>query len=184
MVLGISIQNIYMKRSTLFKYNSQLFQGDTMKKTNLLLMVLSPILIGLLFNNFLLFIPLVIYAAPFLMIAYWFWVGTKFTENIMNPIKAIVVANAIGIMSLALYYWQFIIVADKERNLILAGFSQMFTAPLSYLTARSGVIFEQTPNEITQVTFLAMQVTGLILMIIVFSSGYFFKKNNLKQQIS
>lgn len=155
-----------------------------MKKTNLLLMVLSPILIGLLFNNFLVFIPLVIYIAPFLMLAYWFWVGTKFTENAMHPIKAIVLANAIGIMSLALYYWQFFVVTDQERNLILAGLSQMFTAPLSYLTARIGFIFEQTPNEITQVTFLAMEVTGLILMIIVFSSGYFFKKNHLKQNMS
>jgi len=155
-----------------------------MKKTNLLLMVLSPILIGLLFNNFLVFIPLFIYVAPLLMIVYWFWVGTKFTEHVMNPIKAIVVANAIGIMSLALYYWQFIIVADQERNLILAGFSQMFTAPLSYLTARIGVIFEQTPNEITQVTFLAMEVIGLILMIFVFSSGYIYKKKYLKQHVS
>lgn len=155
-----------------------------MKKTNLLLMALSPILIGLLFNNFLVFIPLIIYVAPFLMLVYWFWVGTKFTENDMNPIKAIVLANAIGIMSLTLYYWQFIIVADQERNLILAGFSQMFTAPLSYITAKIGFIFEQTPNEITQVTFLIMEVTGLFLMLIVFSSGYFFKKNHLKQHIS
>jgi hypothetical protein len=155
-----------------------------MKKAKLLLMVLSPILIGLLFNNFLLFIPLFIYIAPFLMIVYWFWVGTKFTENVKNPTKAIVLANSIGIISLALYYWQFVIVADKERNLILAGFSQMFTAPFSYITARIGFIFEQTPNEITQGTTLVMQVTGLILMIIVFFSGYFYKKNHLKQHIN
>ena len=152
-----------------------------MKKTNLLFMVLSPVLIGILFNNFLVYIPLVIYVAPLLMLVYWFWVGTKFTENVMNPIKAIVLANAIGIISLAMYYWQFIIVADQKRNLILAGLSQMFTAPLSYLTVKIGVIFEQTPNKITQVTFLAMEITGLILMVIVFSSGYFFKKNHSKQ---
>lgn len=153
-----------------------------MKKVKLLLMALSPILIGLLFD-YLVFIPLFIYIAPVLVIAYWFWVGTNFTENIRNPIKAIVLANSIGIISFVLYYWQFVIVTDKERNLILAGFSQMFTAPLSYITGKIGVLFEQTPNEITQVTFLVMQVAGLILMIIAFFSGYIYKKNLLKQRI-
>ena len=146
-------------------------------------MVLSPILIGLLFNHFLLFIPLSIYGAPFIMIVYWFWVGTKFTENVKNPIKAILLANSLGILSLVLYFWQFVIVADMERNLILAFFSQMFTAPLSFITAKIGLVFEQTPNEITQVTPLVMQVTGLILMIIVFFSGYLYKTNS-KQHIS
>lgn len=151
-----------------------------MKKAKLPLMVLSPIFIGVLFNNFLVFIPLFIYIAPFLMLIYWFWVGTKFTEKIKNPIKAIVLANSTGVIALALYYWQFVIVADKERNLLLAVFSQMFTVPLSYLTARIGFIFEQAPNEITKITPLVMQVTGLILMIVVFSGGYFYKKNHLK----
>lgn len=152
-----------------------------MKKAKLLLMVLSPILIGLLFNNFLLFIPLFIYVAPFLMIVYWFWVGTKFTENVNNPIKAIVLANSIGIISLILYYWQFVVVADKGRNIILAGFSQLFTLPLSYISSYIVIRFGLIPNGINQSTILAMQVVGLILMIIVFFSGYFYKKNLSKQ---
>lgn len=149
------------------------------KKVKLLLMTLSPILIGLLFN-YLVFIPLLIYIVPFLVMIYWFWVGTNFGENVRNPFKSIVLANSIGIISLVLYYWQFVIVADKERNLMLAGFSQMFTASLSYITARIGFIFEKTPNEVTQVTTLVMQVTGLMLMIIVFFSGYIYKRHYSK----
>lgn len=155
-----------------------------MKKAKLLLMVLSPILIGFLFNNFLLFIPLFIYVAPFLMIVYWFWVGTKFTDHVNNPIKAIVLANSIGIISLILYYWQFVVVADKGRNIILAGFSQLFTLPLSYISSYIVIRFGLIPNGINQSTILAVQVVGLILMIIVFFSGYFYKKNLSKQHIS
>ncbi|MEG0773847.1 hypothetical protein [Clostridium sp.] len=145
-----------------------------MEKIKLLLIALSPILIGFLFNNLLIFLPLFINVAPFLMMAYWFWVGTQFAENVKSPVKAIVLANSIGIISLLLYYWQFVMVADNQRNLVLAGFSQMFTISLIYITAKIGLIFPQTPNEI-------IQITGLILMLIVFTSGYFYKKKLLKQ---
>ncbi|MPM45844.1 hypothetical protein SDC9_92536 [bioreactor metagenome] len=145
-----------------------------MEKIKLLLIALSPILIGFLFNNLLIFLPLFIYIAPFLMMFYWFWVGTQFAENVKSPAKAILLANSIGIISLLVYYWQFVMVADNERILVLAGFSQMFTVPLIYLTAKIGLIFQQTPNEI-------IQVTGFILMLIVFTIGYFYKKKLLKQ---
>lgn len=108
----------------------------------------------------------------------------KISENVNNPIKAIVLANSIGIISLILYYWQFVVVADKGRNIILAGFSQMFTLPLSYISSYIMIRFGLIPNGINQSTILAIQVVGLILMIIVFFSGYFYKKNLSKQHIS
>jgi len=151
-----------------------------MKKTNLMIMVLSPVILGILFNNFLVLFPLFIFVAPFLMIVYWFFAGTKFAEHVENPVKAVLTANAIGIISLLLYYWQFTIVSDAERSLLIAGFSQMFSAPLSYFSAVIGYLFTESPDEIS----LAMQVIGLILMIIVFSSGYIYRKNNLRKQVS
>lgn len=146
-----------------------------MNKTKLILMATSPILIGYMLNYLLRFIPFLIYIAPFLMIAYWFWVGMKFAKIVKKPIIAISLANCIGIISILLFYWQFVILQASERNSAIASFSQMFTTPLDYISALIRLLYE-LPREITQVTTLAMQIFEIVLMIIVFSCGYFYKK--------
>jgi hypothetical protein len=152
-----------------------------LKRTKLLLMVLSPVFVGFLLNQILLSNPSIIYAAPFLMIGYWFWVGRKFAAYVRNPFGAILLANAMGIVSLAVYYWQFILTSGQARNTILAGLSQMFSAPLSMITARIGLVFEKAPDEITQVTAFVMQAAGLTLMITIFCIGYFTKKRQARK---
>ncbi len=146
-----------------------------MNKTKLILIATSPILIGYMLNFILRFIPFLIYMAPFLMLAYWFWAGMNFAKIIKNPVIAISLANSIGIISVLLYYWQFVILQASERSLAIASFSQMFTTPLDYVTALSQLLFEAS-NEITQVTTLTMQTFEIVLMIIVFSCGYFYMK--------
>lgn len=154
-----------------------------MKKTKLILMAVSPVLIGYLLNFILRFLPFITYITPFLMIAYWFWIGTEFAKVLKKPVIAIPLANSIGIISLLLYYWQFVILQAGERNLTIAGFSQMFTAPLDYISALIFYIFK-APIEATSVTTLAMQVFEIILMLIVFSGGFFYKKYLSKQHYS
>lgn len=151
-----------------------------MRKSKLIILSISPILIGCILNYLVLLMPFLIYLAPFLMIAYWFWVGKEFAKIIKNPIIAILLANSIGIISLLLYYWQFVILQASERNLFISGFSQMFTTPLDYISALMNFIFK-AHNEATYVTTLAMQTLELILMLIVFSSGYFYMKHLSKQ---
>lgn len=46
-------------------------------------------------NYLLRFIPFLIYIAPFLMIAYWFWVGMKYSRIVKKPVIAISLANCI-----------------------------------------------------------------------------------------
>lgn len=133
-----------------------------------------PIVVGLLFTIIAFIPPIIGVLFSLLVITYWFWVGTRFAGDIHNPFKAILLANAMGVISLALYFWQFFIASDNNRNLILAGFSQLFSAPLSFLSARIGILF--TPDEVNQTTFLVMQIVGLIIMIMVFSMGYVYKK--------
>ena len=73
-----------------------------MKRTKLLLMVLSPVFVGFLLNQILLSNPSIIYAAPFLMIGYWFWVGRKFAAYVRNPFGAILLAKTAGVIILGL----------------------------------------------------------------------------------
>jgi len=152
-----------------------------MNKTKLILIATSPTLIGYMLNFILRFIPFLIYLAPFLMLVYWFWAGMKYAKIINNPVIAISLANSIGIISVLLYYWQFVILQDSERILAIAGFSQMFTSSLDFISALIRSFF-QASNEITRVTTLPMQIFKIVLMIIVFSSGYFYMKYKPKSQ--
>lgn len=153
-----------------------------MKKILLLGMAISPILIGLLFNSFVGYLEFIGIIFSLLMIIYWFWVGTNFAEQIKNPVKAILLANSAGLISLVLFLWQFVLVSDEDRNLILAALSQMFSAPLSFLSARIAILF--TPDGINQKTLLVMQVVGLIIMILVFSAGYVYKSMRQSRKAS
>ena len=68
---------------------------------------------------------------------------------------------------------------DSQRNLWLAGFSQMFSAPILRITAKIGVLVEAESGVITQTFVNAMQVLGLILLALVFMVGYFVKQKKL-----
>jgi hypothetical protein len=144
-------------------------------KLRLSLMVLAPILFGWLFN-YLIIIPVLIYISPFLLLGYWFWVGIKFEERIKNPVIAVLLANLGGIASFVLYYWQFIILSDKERNLLLALLSQLFFAPLSYMTAKIVNVFGRTHS-----VALVMQIAGLVLMMVTFYISYIYKRSEAKR---
>lgn len=150
-----------------------------MKKNGYLLLAMLPIIIGYLYNlSFLVVAGIgLFYIIPIIIIILWYWVGTKFADNVNSYIVGILGGNILGILSLGIYYWQFIIRDDGKRSMFLAGLSQYFTSSLSPLTAKIGMIFEKTPNTITQTTMTAMQVIGTIIMIIVFSIGFIMRKN-------
>ncbi len=156
-----------------------------MNRIKLLIFSISPIIIGYIINLTVL-VPgigiLLLYVMPVIILIYWFWVGMKFSERIRNPLVGIVGGNLFGILSLCIYYWQFIILDDQKRSMFLAGLSQFFTVPLSILTARFGMLFEKLPNTSTQITTNAMHVIGTLIMVMVFAIGYIFGKINNKKQ--
>ncbi len=152
-----------------------------MRKLHLGLLAFSPMLIGYIFNLTAM-IPLFLLLAfimPFVMLGYWFWVGGKFAEVVKNPIIAILLGNIFGIISFVIYYWQFIILTGENRSLPLAIISQAFNSPLTMITVRVGRLFESVPNSVTQSTVSASHALGLLFMVLVFSTGYFYSKKNV-----
>lgn len=151
-------------------------------KLQLCLYALSPVIIGYLYN-LLVLVPglgsLLFWCVPFLLLIYWFCVGRKFAVGINNPVIAIIIGNIFGIISVLIYYWEFIILTDVQRNLWLAGFSQCFSATISPITSKIGILFETEPYTITQTTINLMQFTGFILMVFIFSIGYFVNYKRL-----
>ncbi len=161
------------------------------KKFYLLIYIVAPSVLGYLHNLFYLkgiSIPIInyiyMYALPFLMVYFWFWVGGQFAQNKIKVFPSVLVGNLVGIVSLLVYFWQFALIPDNQMNLFLASKSQHFSSLVSIYVARIAVLFEPDKNVIGSVSFYAMQIIGLVLMIIVFTAGYFYKIKRTNSMIS
>ena len=153
-----------------------------MKKCGLMLLTFVPILVGYLINRTL-FVPVVgillFYVLPLCVLVFWFCLGSQYSKTDWNVIPSVLIGNAVGILSLALYFWQFLWQSDETRNMVLAELSQMFSAAVpSYLVARLAVLFESQPNYVGRMTMTAMQVISFVLMTAIFTGGYFWGKKH------
>lgn len=154
-----------------------------MKKSVLLLLSLVPVVVGWLVNVLIL-VPVIgmagFYLLPLLTTVFWFYLGKQYAKR-WKAVPAVLMAHTVGICSLLIYLWQFLLETDVTRSLTLAAFSQMFSAstPL-YLIGRIAVLFESQPNYAGRTSMVAMQVIGLVYMIIVFSIGIYTEKKKIK----
>lgn len=155
-----------------------------MKKYALVCLAFVPIPVGWLINSACL-IPtagvLITYVARLLMLVFWFYLGSRFAGTDWKAVSSVLIGNAAGILSLALYLWQFWGCSDENRNLALAGLSQMYSlaAPLN-LSARLAMLFESQPGYAGITTMLAMQVIALLIMAAVFTGGYFWGRKRIR----
>ena len=155
-----------------------------MKRSVLILLSFVPVVVGWLVN-ILLMVPVIgmasFYLLPLLTTVFWFFLGKQYARK-WKAVPGVLIAHTVGICSLLIYLWQFLLETDATRNLILAGFSQMFSAstPL-YLIGRIAVLFERQPNYAGEATMVAMQVIGLVYMVIVFSVGMYLEKKRTKE---
>jgi hypothetical protein len=148
-----------------------------MQRNVLILLTFVPVLTGYLLNRLIL-VPglgtLLFYLMPCVTLLFWFFLGTRYAKSDWNFIQSTVIGNGVGILSLGLYFWQFLLCGDDSRNIFLAGFSQDFTSNTNLFTARLAMLFEAEKNTISQTSTTAMQVLGLLFMIIIFMLGYGF----------
>lgn len=154
-----------------------------MKKSVLISLSLVPVIVGYLVNA-LLMVPVLgmacFYLLPLLTTVFWLYLGKQYAAR-WKFVPAVLIAHVAGVCSLLVYFWQFLLETDETRSMILAGFSQMFSAstPL-YLLGRLAILFESQPNHIGSATMTAMQVIALIYMVIVFCIGFYLgKKENI-----
>ena len=146
-----------------------------MKKIILVLLTFVPILAGWLVNTAI-FVPIIgmllYYVLPIAVLAFWFWLGNQFSKTDWSILPSILIGSGTGILSLVLYVWQFLLQSDENRNLTLAGISQMYAASVpNYLFGGIARLFEPQPNVVGEATMLALQVISVILMLVVFSVG-------------
>jgi len=152
------------------------------KKSHLVLLTFVPILVGYAIN-LMFFIPVIgilaFYILPLMVLAFWFWLGGQYAKTNWGMAKAVLIGSGTGILSLALYLWQFVMQSDETRNLPLAAFSQMYSsAAPGYFIARIAMLFESEPNYVGQATMTAMNILPLILMAAVFSAGFLWGRKH------
>jgi len=164
--------------------NENLKRWCRMKKNVLVLSSLIPVIVGYLVN-ILIMVPVIgmagFYLFPLLTTVFWFYLGKQYARR-WKPAPAVLIAHAVGICSLLIYLWQFLLETDQTRNMVLAGFSQMFSAstPL-YLFGGIARLVESQPNYAGRASMVALQVIALIYMVIVFSIGLFLEKKRIKE---
>lgn len=156
-----------------------------MKKHILILLTIIPVLMGYLYN-YIILVPLIgtlfFYVIPVITLCYWFWLGTKFSMSTWNMLSATLIGNCIGLVCFALYFIEYILLDESEINIFIAAFSQMFVNSIVLLISPWAALVEANSTSITQSTITALQWISLILMIIIFMSGYIFGK--VKQRAS
>ena len=98
-----------------------------------------------------------------------------------KAVPAVLIAHTVGICSLLIYLWQFLLETDATRNSALAVLSQMFSAstPL-YLFGGIAILVETQLNYVGSASMVAMQVIALVYMLIVFSIGIYTEKKKIK----
>jgi len=155
-----------------------------MKKSALVALSLVPVAIGYI-SNYALRIPVLgdvfFNIIPCVTLAFWFYLGRQYSGTNWNLLKSMLIGNAIGVLSLLLYVWQFLWHNDENRNLFFALLSQLFTTCTYFLTVRIAVLFEAQKNVFTRTTSTVMQILGVILMVIIFALGYAYGKKHRKE---
>lgn len=150
-----------------------------MKKGLLLLLTLVPLAVGYLANT-LWIVPwlgnLFFTIAPWLVLVFWFVLGSKFAVTSWNVVVSALLANATGILSLSVYIWQFCFTTAEARIIPLAMASQWFSASVpTYVFGRFLAFASQT-----DAIMLAMQVVAVVVMMFIFLGGYWWGKRRAK----
>lgn len=144
--------------------------------------VFLPTLLGWLFNLCAMYggaaFGLVYYLMPAVVLFGWFWVGKRFARRMKNPVLAVLAGNSIGFLSLAVYLWQEYLAAEKINW--LQQLSQYFSSPLMLLNTRILMPFSAQVDGVAQISNTAIQVVGLILMLLPFIGGFFMEKQKRK----
>lgn len=156
-----------------------------MKKSVLVLLTLVPVAVGYLVNR-LIFVSgigmMAFYALPILTTVFWFWLARQYARTSWHPLASMAIGNAVGVVSLAVYLWQYLLVGDETRSFFLAVVSQMYTSSTpNWLFGRLALLFESQPNTIGRASMVAMEVLGVGYMLLVFLCGYVWERRKIRR---
>ena len=131
-------------------------------------LLLVPWIYGYLVNS--MKIPLFPFVMQVVFLVFWFYVGYLFSKWEVPAWKSFLIGNSLWFVFFILFLWQFVLVGDASRSMDVALLSQHYMLAFVYGAARLLPFVKSG----TYVMFSAY-----ILMLAIFSMGYFVSKRKL-----
>ena len=121
------------------------------------------------------------YILPLFELIFWFWLGFRFSRTTWGFGQSMLIGSLSGILSFALYMWQFWRCSDAGRNMFLAALSQDYlcSTPM-YLFMKIAALFDSDPNTIDEYDKLYLYIISFVIMTMIFVLGYWWGKKNKK----
>lgn len=166
-------------------------KNETIRENGMLfLLAISPIVIGF-FYYMMVQVPVIgmvwMYVAPFTVLYYWGWVATVFRSRFKGFLKTMVWMNGLGLITLALYIWQFGLLKEGEQISVLAVLSQLYTVSLGFITTWIGIVLDGSTSIETEImsigASIVTELVSILLMIGAAIIGYFVAENQEKKKI-
>lgn len=115
----------------------------------------------------------VIYFWGFVVIFFWFYVGTQFGKLDISKVKSFILGNSLWMISLILYIWQFILLNDEKRNFFIAGISQNYNLGYVFISSRIISLFTNIIDGNIVV------IVSYLIMLVVFSLGFIYASKKM-----
>ncbi|MDQ0300322.1 putative neutral ceramidase superfamily lipid hydrolase [Salibacterium salarium] len=128
-----------------------------------LIWILVPLVYGFLVSKFMIITPLL---SQIVFGLFWFWVGMTLANLKMSNVKSFLFGNSIWIVSILLFVWQFLLLDDSNRNMLIAAISQYYMSSFIWFGSQLSLAFSNVLNG-TTITLLAY-----FGMFLVFSFGF------------
>ncbi len=154
------------------------------QKIALVLLTLVPIVIGYIINFILRESAFVgYYVLPCMVLIFWFFLGKQFSRTNWRLALSLLISSVSGVLSVCLYWWQFVVQGEAVRNMIIAKFSQMYMA--SVPTFLVSILFRPFLNSFNNLTttesIIVLQLIAIIMMMVVFGAGFMWGKRQLNK---
>lgn len=147
-----------------------------MKKLKLLLLAITPFLIGSLLSRAIVkfdWYGTIVSIISIVFCLYWFFVGYKSYDYVETKIESIFLGNSFAIVSIVLVLYQSLIRKAFYFNIVGTA-SQHFFMPMvrvgSWVNSILWIFFRHTNN------FAVIGMISFVLMILIYCSGYHVAK--------
>lgn len=143
-----------------------------LKRNKYTWIVLAPLVGGWLFNFLMFQLPfsgILIWTVNLGFILFWFWAGRQFSQLTTRKVYGFLFGNSLWLLSFLLYIWQFVLLDETSRNMMLAGLSQYYMLFMIIIGTQIHMAYS------TVISSTEIVIISYMLMFVVFSVGFMYQ---------
>lgn len=143
-----------------------------LRKNKYGLIVLAPLIGGWLFHSLMVMLPFsgfLLWTVNIGFMLFWFWAGRQFALLPRSKMYSFLLGNLVWLPSFLLYIWQFVLVDEASRNMMLAGLSQYYVLFMIIIGTQVHLMYSGDISS-TEIVIIAY-----VLMLVVFAAGFVYQ---------